>query len=33
MVVFSVDSLVDDETLQKVSDAVGAKFIKAVHIG
>jgi D-3-phosphoglycerate dehydrogenase len=33
MVVFSVDSLVDDETLQKVDDAVGAKFIKAVHIG
>ena len=33
MVVFSVDSLVDDETLQKVSDAVDAKFIKAVHIG
>ena len=32
MVVFSVDSLVDDETLQKVSDAVDAKFIKAVHI-
>jgi len=33
MVVFSVDSPVDDETLQKVSDAVDAKFIKAVHIG
>ena len=33
MVVFSVDSPVDDETLQKVNDAVGAKFIKAVHIG
>ncbi len=33
MVVFSVDSLVDDETLQKISDAVDAKFIKAVHIG
>ena len=32
MVVFSVDSLVDDETLQKVSEAVDAKFIKAVHI-
>jgi len=32
MVVFSVDSLVGDETLQKVSDAVDAKFIKAVHI-
>ncbi len=33
MVVFSVDSPVDDETLQKVNDAVDAKFIKAVHIG
>ncbi len=32
MVVFSVDSPVDDETLQKVDEAVGAKFIKAVHI-
>ena len=33
MVVFSVDSLVDEETLQKVGEAVNAKFIKAVHIG
>jgi len=32
MVVFSVDSPVDEETLQKVSDAVSPKFIKAVHI-
>jgi len=32
MVVFSVDSPVDEETLQKVSEAVNAKFIKAVHI-
>ncbi len=32
MVVLSVDSKVDDETLQKVSDAVGAKFIKSVHM-
>ncbi len=33
MVVFSVDSPVDKEALQKISDAVNAKFIKAVHIG
>ncbi len=32
MVVFSIDSLVDEETLQKVSDAVNAKFIRAVHL-
>lgn len=32
MVVFSVDSLVDDETLKKVAAAVDARFIKAVHI-
>ncbi|MDX2480985.1 MAG: phosphoglycerate dehydrogenase [Desulfuromusa sp.] len=32
MVVFSVDSPVDENTLQKVGDAVNAKFIKAVHI-
>ena len=32
MVVFSVDSPVDEETLQKVSDAVSARFIKAVHL-
>ncbi|MCW8858442.1 MAG: phosphoglycerate dehydrogenase [Deltaproteobacteria bacterium] len=32
MVVFSVDSLVDDETLKKVGEAVEARFIKAVHI-
>lgn len=32
MVVFSVDSLVDDETLAKVGEAVSARFIKAVHI-
>ncbi|MCF6267602.1 MAG: phosphoglycerate dehydrogenase [Desulfuromusa sp.] len=33
MVVFSVDSPVDEEALQKISDAVNAKFIKVVHIG
>ena len=33
MVVFSVDSPVQEETLQKISDAVAAKFIKVVHIG
>ncbi|SEA82642.1 D-3-phosphoglycerate dehydrogenase [Desulfuromusa kysingii] len=32
MVVFSVDSPVDEETLQKVSEAVSPKFIKAVHL-
>lgn len=32
MVVFSVDSPVDDDTLKKVADAVDARFIKAVHI-
>jgi len=32
MVVFSIDSPVDEETLQKVDDAVNAKFIRAVHI-
>ncbi len=32
MVVFSVDSPVDEETLQKVAAAVEARFIKAVHI-
>lgn len=32
MVVFSVDSPVNDETLQKVGEAVTARFIKAVHL-
>ncbi len=32
MVVFSVDSPVDDATLQKVAEAVDARFIKAVHL-
>lgn len=32
MVVFSVDSPVDDETLQKVAEAVDARFIKSVHL-
>lgn len=32
MVVFSVDSPVDDATLEKVAEAVDARFIKAVHI-
>jgi D-3-phosphoglycerate dehydrogenase len=32
MVVFSVDSLVPEETLEKISVAVDARFIKAVHI-
>ena len=32
MVVFSVDSPVDEETLKKVGEAVEARFIKAVHI-
>jgi D-3-phosphoglycerate dehydrogenase len=32
MVVFSVDSPVDEETLQKVGEAVNALFIKAVHL-
>jgi D-3-phosphoglycerate dehydrogenase len=32
MVVFSVDSLVDDATLERVATAVEARFIKAVHL-
>lgn len=32
MVVFSVDSPVNDDTLHKVAEAVDARFIKAVHI-
>ena len=32
MVVFSVDSPVDEETLQQVGEAVEARFIRAVHI-
>ncbi len=32
MVVFSVDSPVDETTLQKIFDAVEARFIKAVHL-
>ena len=32
MVVFSVDSPVDEATLQKIAEAVEARFIKAVHI-
>ncbi len=32
MVVLSVDSLVSEEILNKVSDAVAARFIKAVHV-
>ncbi len=32
MVVLSVDSKVDDATLQKVGDAVSATYIKAVHM-
>ncbi len=32
MVVFSVDSPVDDATLEKVATAVEARFIKAVHL-
>ncbi len=32
MVVFSVDSPVEEATLQKIAEAVEAKFIKAVHL-
>lgn len=32
MVVFSIDSPADETTLQKISDAIGAKYIKAVHL-
>ncbi len=32
MVVLSVDSLVSEDTLDKVSEAVAARFIKAVHV-
>jgi D-3-phosphoglycerate dehydrogenase len=32
MVVFSIDSPADEETIRKVGEAVDARFIKAVHI-
>jgi D-3-phosphoglycerate dehydrogenase len=32
MVVFSVDSPVDETTLKKIAEAVEARFIKAVHL-
>ena len=32
MVVLSVDSPVNEETLQKVAAAVDARFVRAVHI-
>jgi D-3-phosphoglycerate dehydrogenase len=32
MVVFSVDSPVDEATLVRLTEAIGARFVKAVHL-
>jgi D-3-phosphoglycerate dehydrogenase len=32
MVVLSIDSPVDEATLARLSEAVGARFVKAVHL-
>jgi hypothetical protein len=32
MVVLSVDSPVDEATLARLGEAVGARFVKAVHL-
>ena len=32
MVVFSVDSPVDEVTLARLTEAVGARYVKAVHL-